>query len=78
MLLTPALSRRERVKTLDSNDGRRQKVSQSAAFNQPVVERLPIPESLRLMQGSMSLAKSGNPGALERANYMRILQSWRA
>lgn len=30
------------------------------------------------MQGSMSLAKSGNPGALERANYMRILQSWRA
>jgi dihydroorotate dehydrogenase (fumarate) len=35
-------------------------------------------ESLRQMQGSMSLAKSGNPGALERANYMRVLQSWRA
>ena len=34
-------------------------------------------ESLRQMQGSMSLARSGNPGALERANYMRVLQSWR-
>ncbi|HYV42080.1 MAG TPA: dihydroorotate dehydrogenase-like protein [Thermoanaerobaculia bacterium] len=34
-------------------------------------------DSLRQMQGSMSLANSGNPGALERANYMRILQSWR-
>jgi dihydroorotate dehydrogenase (fumarate) len=34
-------------------------------------------ESLRQMQGSMSLAKSGNPAALERTNYMRVLQSWR-
>ncbi len=34
-------------------------------------------ESLRQMQGSMSLVKSGNPSALERANYMRVLQSWR-
>jgi dihydroorotate dehydrogenase (fumarate) len=34
-------------------------------------------ESLRQMQGSMSLVKSGNASALERANYMRVLQSWR-
>ena len=34
-------------------------------------------ESLRQMQGSMSLARSGNPAALERSNYMRVLQSWR-
>ncbi len=34
-------------------------------------------ESLRQMQGSMSLLKSGNPSALERSNYMRVLQSWR-
>ncbi len=34
-------------------------------------------ESLRQMQGSMSMVKSGNPAALERANYMRVLQSWR-
>ena len=34
-------------------------------------------ESLRQMQGSMSLVRSGNPAALERANYMRVLQSWR-
>jgi dihydroorotate dehydrogenase (fumarate) len=34
-------------------------------------------ESLRQMQGSMSLARSGNPSALERSNYMRVLQSWR-
>jgi dihydroorotate dehydrogenase (fumarate) len=34
-------------------------------------------ESLRQMQGSMSLEKSGNPAALERTNYMRVLQSWR-
>jgi dihydroorotate dehydrogenase (fumarate) len=33
-------------------------------------------ESLRQMQGSMSLARSGNPAALERSNYMRVLQSW--
>jgi dihydroorotate dehydrogenase (fumarate) len=35
-------------------------------------------ESLRQMQGSMSHIRSGNPAALERANYVRILQSWRA
>ena len=35
-------------------------------------------ESLRQMQGSMSLVKSGDPAALERSNYMRVLQSWRA
>jgi len=34
-------------------------------------------ESLKQMQGSMSLVRSGNPAALERANYMRVLQSWR-
>jgi dihydroorotate dehydrogenase (fumarate) len=34
-------------------------------------------ESLRQMQGSMSLVRSGNSSALERANYMRVLQSWR-
>lgn len=33
-------------------------------------------ESLRQMQGSMSLERSPNPGAYERANYMRILASW--
>jgi dihydroorotate dehydrogenase (fumarate) len=34
-------------------------------------------ESLREMQGSMSLVRSGNPGALERCNYMRVLRSWK-
>jgi len=34
-------------------------------------------ESLRQMQGSMSIARSPNPAALERSNYMRVLQSWR-
>jgi dihydroorotate dehydrogenase (fumarate) len=34
-------------------------------------------ESLRQMQGNMSLVRSRNPGALERANYMRVLQSWK-
>ncbi len=34
-------------------------------------------ESLREMQGSMSLVRSGNPGALERCNYTRVLQSWK-
>ena len=34
-------------------------------------------ESLRQMQGSMSVAKSPNPAAMERSNYMRVLQSWR-
>jgi dihydroorotate dehydrogenase (fumarate) len=33
-------------------------------------------ESLRQMQGSMSLARCADPAAYERANYMKILQSW--
>ncbi len=33
--------------------------------------------SLEQMQGSMSHQRCPNPGAFERANYMRILQSWR-
>jgi len=32
--------------------------------------------SLRQMQGSMSLLRCPNPKAYERANYVRILQSW--
>jgi dihydroorotate dehydrogenase (fumarate) len=34
--------------------------------------------SLSQMQGSMSLERSPNPEAFERANYMRVLHSWRA
>lgn len=33
-------------------------------------------ESLRQMQGSMSLLRCDNPKAYERANYIKILQSW--
>jgi len=33
-------------------------------------------ESLRQMQGSMNLARTSNPTALVRANYMKILDSW--
>ncbi len=33
-------------------------------------------ESLEQMKGSMSLSKSPNPAAYERANYMQILLSW--
>ena len=33
-------------------------------------------ESLRQMRGSISLARCPNPRAYERANYMRMLQSW--
>ena len=33
-------------------------------------------ESLAQMRGSMSLARCANPKAYERANYMRLLQSW--
>jgi dihydroorotate dehydrogenase (fumarate) len=33
-------------------------------------------ESLDQMRGSMSLAKSPNPAAFERGNYMKILRSW--
>jgi len=34
-------------------------------------------ESVRQMKGSMSLLRCPDPGAFERANYMRVLQSWR-
>jgi len=34
-------------------------------------------ESVKQMQGSMSLQKSPNPAAFERANYMKVLNSWR-
>jgi dihydroorotate dehydrogenase (fumarate) len=34
-------------------------------------------ESLRQMQGSMGYGRTPNPAGLERANYMRVLQSWR-
>lgn len=34
-------------------------------------------ESVKQMQGSMSQQKVGDPAAFERANYMRVLQSWR-
>ncbi len=33
--------------------------------------------AVRLMQGSMSLSRCPDPHAFERANYMRVLQSWR-
>jgi dihydroorotate dehydrogenase (fumarate) len=33
-------------------------------------------ESLGQMCGSMSLQRCPNPAAFERANYMRVLQSW--
>ena len=33
-------------------------------------------ESVSQMVGSMSLAKSPNPAALARANYMKVLDSW--
>jgi dihydroorotate dehydrogenase (fumarate) len=33
-------------------------------------------ESLRQMQGSMSLSRCADPKAYERANYVKILQSW--
>ena len=35
-------------------------------------------ESLGQMQGSMNLAKSPDPTAYERANYIRVLQGWKA
>lgn len=35
-------------------------------------------ESLQQMRGSMSLLRSPNPSAYERANYMHILSSWTA
>ena len=34
--------------------------------------------SLRQMQGSMNLMRCSDPAALERANYVRVLQSWRS
>jgi dihydroorotate dehydrogenase (fumarate) len=33
-------------------------------------------DSLRQLQGSMSLLRCDNPRAYERANYIRLLQSW--
>ena len=33
-------------------------------------------QSLQQMQGSMSLERCPDPGAYERVNYMRLLQSW--
>jgi dihydroorotate dehydrogenase (fumarate) len=33
-------------------------------------------ESVKQMQGSMSQRKVGNPAAFERANYMKVLQSY--
>jgi dihydroorotate dehydrogenase (fumarate) len=35
-------------------------------------------ESFRQMHGTMNHQRCANPGAFERANYMRILQSWRS
>jgi dihydroorotate dehydrogenase (fumarate) len=35
-------------------------------------------ESLQQMRGSMNLARCPDPAALERANYIRVLQGWRA
>jgi dihydroorotate dehydrogenase (fumarate) len=35
-------------------------------------------ESLRQMQGSMNLARCPDPEAFQRANYVQILQSWKA
>ncbi len=34
-------------------------------------------QSLQQMRGNMSLARCPDPGAFERANYMRILQTWK-
>ena len=33
-------------------------------------------ESVAQMQGSMSQERSADPAAFERANYMKVLQSW--
>jgi dihydroorotate dehydrogenase (fumarate) len=35
-------------------------------------------ESLRQMTGSMDLTRCPDPKAFERANYTRVLQSWKA
>jgi dihydroorotate dehydrogenase (fumarate) len=35
-------------------------------------------QSLRQMQGSMNLTRCPDPAAFERANYVRVLQSWRS
>lgn len=35
-------------------------------------------DSLQQMRGSMNLARSPDPAALERSNYIRILQGWKA
>lgn len=33
-------------------------------------------ESIAQMQGSMSQERAADPAAFERANYMKVLQSW--
>ena len=33
-------------------------------------------ESIRQMQGSMSMRSVGDPAAFERANYMKVLRSY--
>ena len=33
-------------------------------------------ESVKLMQGSMSMQKVSNPSAFQRANYMKVLSSY--
>ncbi len=35
-------------------------------------------DSIEQMRGSMNLARSPNPAVLERANYIKVLQGWRA
>jgi dihydroorotate dehydrogenase (fumarate) len=34
--------------------------------------------SVREMQGSLNLRSSPDPAAFERANYIRVLESWRS
>ena len=34
-------------------------------------------DSIEMMQGSMSQRHVAEPAAFERANYMKVLQSWR-
>jgi dihydroorotate dehydrogenase (fumarate) len=34
--------------------------------------------SVRQMRGSMNLVRTPNPAALARANYVQVLESWRA
>jgi dihydroorotate dehydrogenase (fumarate) len=45
-----------------------------------IIEWMDVNEyaSVRMMTGAMSLNRCPAPHAYERANYMRVLQSWRA